>query len=56
MPDSANPRRLSRKVAHFMLQCAMNSEASAYNTERRHSALGDLTPAARLAHFLSTTC
>lgn len=29
---------------------------SFYNTERRHSALGDNTPAARLAHFLSTTC
>ena len=29
---------------------------SFYNTERRHSALGDTPPAARLAHFLSTTC
>jgi transposase InsO family protein len=29
---------------------------SFYNTERRHSALGDRTPAARLALYLSTTC
>lgn len=29
---------------------------SFYNTERRHSALGNQTPAARLAHYLSTTC
>lgn len=29
---------------------------SFYNTERRHSALGDLTPAQKLARYLSTTC
>ena len=37
----------TRALAHYL---------SFYNTERRHSALGNLTPAARLAWYLSTTC
>jgi hypothetical protein len=36
----------TRALAHYL---------SFYNTERRHSALGDLTPEMRLAQFLSTT-
>jgi transposase InsO family protein len=35
---------------------ALASYLSFYNTERRHTALGDRPPAARLALFLSTTC
>jgi transposase InsO family protein len=35
---------------------ALTHYLSFYNTERRHSALGNLTPAMRLAAFLSTTC
>jgi transposase InsO family protein len=35
---------------------ALRHYLSFYNTERRHSALGDRTPAARLALYLSTTC
>ena len=37
----------TRALAHYL---------SFYNTERPHSALGNLTPAARLASYLSTTC
>lgn len=35
---------------------ALTHYLSFYNTERRHSALGNQTPAMRLAQFLSTTC
>lgn len=35
---------------------ALPQYLSFYNTERRHSALGDLTPAQKLARYLSTTC
>lgn len=35
---------------------ALTHYLSFYNTERRHSALGNRSPAARLALYLSTTC
>lgn len=35
---------------------ALTHDLSFYHTERRHSALGNQTPAMRLAHFLPTTC